>query len=171
MQCIAKAGSALGGIQPAMQEQRAQAAQNLLRTQQLKTSQVEMQGKQADIAQQAQWRAYAASPEFKAAMDSANATPAERMAATVAAMKGDFKTVATVLDQRRNDPKVSGRCISYPGGWVGRLSDLTGEMTQSPGARPPPTIGSGWAGDAITDPDAGTSNATAASGATGCEQP
>ena len=126
---IAAAGGALGGIGQQQQEQQTQAAQNQLRQQQMKMSNVEMQGKQADIAQQAQWRAYAASPEFKQAMDSANASPAERMAAIAAAQKGDFKTVATVLDPKRNYPKVDAASgmITRPNGDVDIIDPLTYE--------------------------------------------
>ena len=131
---IAGAGQALGGIGPAMQEQQTNAAQNQLRQQQIRMSGVEMQGKQAELAQAAQWRAYAASPEFKQALDAANATPAERMAAQAAAMKGDFATVSKVLDPKRNQPQVSGNLIRMPDGSV---VTSTGRVVVGPDGKPP----------------------------------
>jgi hypothetical protein len=144
---IAAAGGALGGIGPEMANERSQSMQNLLRAQQMKTSGVELQGKQADLAQAAKWRAYADSPEFKAAMDSANATPAERMAAQAAAQKGDFATVAKVLDPKRNMPDVKGDgTIRLADGSV--INSL-GQTIIGPGGKVPeggPGAGAGGAG-------------------------
>ena len=100
-----------------MIEQALAAAQQALRGQEIK-------GKQVELAQPAKWREYADSPEFQAAMDQAAASPAERMAAKAAAMKGDFGRV-TKIRTHRNQPKMDSQGnVVYPNGNI--WNQLTG---------------------------------------------
>jgi len=117
---IAQAGGALGDIPSEMMQYRSQAAQQALAGQRVK-------GQRAELEQAEKWRQYADSAEFRKALDDAQASEADRMAAKAAALKGDFGTVQKILDPSRYQPKVDFNTgvISYKNGDIDLINPLT----------------------------------------------
>ena len=121
---IAAAGGALGGIGPAMQDQQTQAAQNMLRSQQLKGEQIKTQ-------QQQQIQAYIRTPEFQAALE--KLSPAERAVVMGDALQGKFESFAKFTDPKRDwaKPQADGSVQLKDGSIINGL----GQMVVGPGGK------------------------------------